>query len=718
MKFILRKQLGLYLINAIALIAVVAFAFLSGCDKTLDGEQIENKAPVVEFVNIPPGPVFDTVSTNPLVLDTVYTRFSRNPLIYWSGSDADGQIDYYRYMVKTEDELGGLTPEEFIETILQDSTGWKYLDVVQTVADPQTSDVVKLKALSDDPLVTYLVQYVFLQAFDEMGKESAVAYRAFSRNDSPPNTFISKFGDVSFINSKTPGVITGVYLDWRALDPDYPGNENVPPFDFQWRLYGPFDDYVEDDNGDQILSFYDKYLSTVYITPTQRVFYTGDSIEVCDTSAQDSSITCSTYVVGVDEFPIGALPGTFSQILDVDKIDAENDPAFNKLVDSSDGWTNDSSLTMFDVYKNYVPPVGGDTTVEMSYVFWVKSRDDALVEDLVPDYESFKVINPRFERDVVVMDFNPTGYNAPMNSPVLDRENPEGKALVSREFWKSVVDNWGEKKFPGEWDDSRFDIELQASGVARDYLFVSSPPIVSMLKHKVVILYYDEIFGFSSSLDNVYDAIDAGVNVWLCMRNSIGGSYASEDFLDRVSVSGDYSKYFAVNLTNFSNWGNFAQKRGIYIQDFVGAISDDKLGGWPNLPLDTALLHKNYMWKSSVGIIWVPEHPAMPEVNWMGFIQKYPIAFENSIGYVYAEPVYLYNSKLNQDRAEYGFPYMMEYQGSPVGHLVDGPYFKTVHFSFTPLALQPDSFKIASDRVLNYLYEEDLVAPVTKNRYR
>ncbi len=207
----------------IALFSISSLFLLSGCSDTLEGEVNENIKPVVQFVNIPPEG----------------QQFSRNPEIYWMGTDRDGLIDYYRYHIKDSaavNALGG--PVTYVENL--SDAEWIQIDVNQTESDPHTTTVMPLVADTVSPVIIAIGQYVFLQGFDTEGLGSDVVYRLFNRNDNPPETRIFNMAaDTPFVNSIFEGgIITGVRIRWEGSDrKDY---EDIgltpPPFDFEWRL--------------------------------------------------------------------------------------------------------------------------------------------------------------------------------------------------------------------------------------------------------------------------------------------------------------------------------------------------------------------------------------------------------------------------------------------------------------------------------------------------
>ena len=92
--------------------------FFGGCSKNLDGDTYANEKPVVWFVNVPPED----------------SRSSVNPIVNWYGQDRDGQIDYYRYIVVREGDMG----------TAMGKTNWNPLD------DP----------LTETELATYVSDYL------------------------------------------------------------------------------------------------------------------------------------------------------------------------------------------------------------------------------------------------------------------------------------------------------------------------------------------------------------------------------------------------------------------------------------------------------------------------------------------------------------------------------------------------------------------------------
>jgi len=686
--------LGLLLIALSAL-------YLAGCTDTLDGEVYENQKPVVHFANIPPEG----------------GRFSRNETVYWYGTDPDGLIDYYRYYVAKVSDIGFMAPEDYILKV--SDSDWIEIDIDSAQTNPQTENIIPLAADFDDPVNTYVSQWIFLQAFDMEGLGSDIVFRLFSRNDHPPETRILPIPPTSlpFVNGDSGGVVTGVKLGWSGSDRlDYP-EADWPPFEFEWRLYGPYSKSL-------FSIMVDSFVQCVFVTIDGFVYDVNDTVVYCDTTYGDITIiTCDTFAVSdlcseEEDVPTwGHLEKKFS----VDDTSFINNPAFNRLVDCScnddpppddptknciDPWVLNTSEILYNVYKN----AQFDTTVQMKFMFWVRCRDDAFVADLVPTFDSFPVIDPRYEREVIVVDLAgmpSAGWCLPVKE-------------VRTAYWVDAINNW---KPDVDFDTTGIGGNTGGEGISPDYIDVAmrlEVPLVILLKHKVAILYDDRISGwnFSDVSHNVYTAIDAGVNVWATWRVPLEPNVSER----AINIPFDYTWYFGVSRMTYSNWSGLALVPcwgGDYeparVEDFIGAYAIDSLE-WPNLTIDTALLHNRFQWSpaasldSCLGFIpsktafpYLPPSPAFPEVNWSVRSPWRP-----------TEVLYLYKSVYGSDHPEGGV-YNME--GNPIAHRMNTTQFRTVHFNFTPLPIQQDSMQKVVNKVLDWLFPSELSSPTNKIRY-
>ena len=696
----------------------LSLLFVSGCSSDWQGEATTNLAPVVGFINSPPE------STN----------FSRNSVIYWWGSDPDGIIAFFRYHVATFDELGPDAPGAYIQTV--NDTDWTVLEVDVSNSQPGTQDIIKLSADLDDPVNTFVQQYVFLQAFDEEGMGSIIVWRIFGRNDNPPQTilFNPPAIDQPFVDAvQSGGVITGVKMRWRGEDLiDFP--QDPPPFEFEYRLYGPYND--------SIFNLIDSlFFTRRYVTADGGVFIIGDTIIKCDTTitlpqlivcdttidttaspqdtaivcdtttlAPDTAITCDTLVVSLLTPTTAA--GGLEDFFNIDTSLFTDNPLFNsiafKSVNSLDGgpWVEKTGDTIFNVFASYKDtiPASRDTTVEMNFVFWIRCRDDAQVPDIVPAFKEVRVLNPRYEREVLIIDVTET-------LSIQRWTNRWVNEITARGFWYDVIKNWADARGdPSLYLDTSRTPERGKQ--FRDYLVTKrtrdTVSIATLLKHKVIILYNEGVKHLDIERDimpKIYKAIDAGVNVWLTMRAPIGGSAQAQP-LAIMFASVNYARYFGVTSMVYSGWVCHAQgfcSPQARIEDFIGAKA--RQPGWVDMVVDKTRLRNLLNWDIAVPALgWdsTQINYGLPEVGW-------------SIRTFGTELLYKYTSYYGPTHP-LGDNFIFE--AAPVAHRLNAGLYRTVHCNFTPLVLDPIAFQSMADSVLNWLYDPTLGgAPPAKPRY-
>lgn len=668
------------LVISILLLLTFSILFFAGCTSTLEGDVYENKKPIVYFATIPPEG----------------QDFSVNPVIYWYGTDNDGLIDYYRYHIATKNVVGDMPPEDYIQTISADQ--WTYIDVDPSAANPQTKNSLPLTADTTNPVRGFVPQWVFLQAYDTEGMASDIVYRLFLRNDNPPETYILiNADDIPFVNSEQPGgIVTGVRLRWLGEDPiDYPSDP--PPFEFEWRLYGP---YTDEDTA--VIN--NTYRKKVFVTTDGFVYNIGDTIIRCDTSFTEGGLeeTCDTTVV---------VPGMPNSVLGVmDKIFDINDPNFinsnyNEVADSSwngvDSWILNTSDTLYNVFKN----IDTNETFERNFLFWCRSRDDAFVPDLTPACSALSVIEPKYENDVAVLDFTYTiGLNSYNNTN-----------FNIKEWWMDKINKW----------DPQTGFTLN-DYYSRSFVLSSAPMLKTLLSYKILICYNESLSGSQIAAPgkrigvDLYKAIDAGVNVWLSMRCPLIGA-GNNPPIPYVLPPVEYFFYFAVQQTQFSSWTYWGCDAGFCsapfyfrTEDFVGAYSLKPQ--WPEVNILGTHVQNRLKSVAIPGMEYNPDVPALGEVNY-------------SVAGTGAEVMYLYKSFYG---ASHPFGRQMDFdynqEGTPVGHRFNTGVFKTVHFDFTMTCLDDTTLTIPGDSsstpvqalidtVLNFLYDPTIAAPVSEIRY-
>lgn len=681
---------------ALALLGL-AMIMLSGCTDTLEGNLNENLSPIVYFVNIPPEDF----------------SFSHNPEVYWYGSDPDGQIDYYRYLVATADEIGENTYDSAYSWAAgQHDTMWTYVDVELDQSDPRTACVVPLTADLVDPVNTFVDQFVFVQAYDNNGAPSNIAARRFNRNDHPPATRVwNVANDTPFVNASVAGgIVTGVKLRWEGSDErDYDEQGLIaPPFEFEWRLFGPY-------TRDSMQYIMDNFVEIVFVTPDIQFYHMGEELEMCDSTLVDDNgvpvweVSCTTIVFDSAAAESSTPYYRVDTLITVDDASWFDAKEIRHSWDGVETWVHDMYDTLYDVYQDYEY---GDSTIVRMYLFWCRSRDDAFVPDPTPAFQAFPVINPKYERDVLVFDMT-SGTGIPTGAIQLGTAG----LAIRKNYWKNLIETWN--------SSIDFSIETEFDDYMTRSTYTIMPGqgrnrLTKLLTYKLLILYSDHIqgpgFSTGANINPAYEpvltAIDAGVNCWITARSFCFGDYQTYEYYPAVPLELNY--YFGVEGVFFAGWGYWMKYKilgphaGIIerIEDFKGAYSIDE-SQWPNLAIDEGLLEELYVLDTdyySYDCEWIDSIASLPEVNWC----------ERRFG---TEVMYLYKSLYGANHPM-GHPYAIE--GAPVAHRLETNLFKTAWFMFTPLCIQPDSMQKLANDVLDFLYDPTISADkpvVTEDRY-
>jgi hypothetical protein len=707
-----RKTVLVLLITLCCL--VLAVMFVAGCAKKLEGNAYENEKPVVWFVNVPPEGA----------------RSSVNPIVNWYGQDRDGQIDFYRYVVVREDVIGdslgkpsdwnpvnqplsGVEVQLFVDNYLSNMADsvWTILNVEAEATDPHSSNIIPMSAQMDDPVRTFVPQFVFVQAFDDEGQGSDIVFRRFLRNDNPPATRIVGFIDnFPYINSEFPrGPATGIRVRWQGTDVvDYP--TDPPPFEFEWKLLGPYSETAYQ-------SLINQYRKKVFITNDARVFRFGDpkhivgidtiwnvdstaiiridtlklgtALIVCDTTYEHGVEIESCDTILIDTLTGGNIYGVIDTLLMVFDTAFENSQ-YNLVAKTSgdeDGnvWTTDVRDSLYDVYKHHP----ADTTQVARYIFAIRSRDDALVPDLTPAWKSFIVINPQHERDVVVINWSNTA----------DENSAISTKVTS--YWTEAMNNWIAQT--GRTGVVEYVPSLDYRRAAN---FTQNNTMLQLiLKYKVAVVVQDaEVSGAWSNqgqaAQNVMVGLQTGVNVWVAARVPIGNHPTSAPFhLD--SANGNYQYFFGVLSYTFPGWssGFYTTLDGDGLglprtEHFIGTLSLDK-EQWPEVSVDTALLHSCYKWEGAISPPQFPYRPFLPQLGALPQVGWCVRAFDTEV-------MYLFKSMYGNEHAMFTH---LSFHGRPVGIRLNRGLFRTVHMLFTPLALERTTGQQMVNDVLDWLYD-------------
>jgi hypothetical protein len=705
MEIMTRNKRGAILV-ILASLAVLWFS--AGCGDRVSGERFTNQPPEMYFVNIPPGG----------------TRTSVDPAVYWVGTDRDGLIDHYRYHVVRIDEMDGLGPDEYIQTVLSNlpDDAWTYVTI--EVDNPATTNVVSISADLNDPVSTYIESYIFAQAFDDRGASSQIVYTQFFRNDNPPDTDINLENKV-FIDAAQPGgAITGIRFAVDAEDPD-PADSL---FEFRWKILGPYISDEESGAGEWELML-DEYVRTAVLTNDARVYIIGYGFidTVVTTTLADGELVIESSLVLMDTFDTDIDPfyGSFRQVLDMEAL--EQDPFNYRAVDSSlsggSAWVsnNRSPLyrdSVFNVYRN----APSDSTIQRKFLIWAQCRDAARVGDGIPAWVDRDVVLPRYERDIILLDF--VGLFGRINAPVA----PLGGVDSSKAYWKRAIDSWSDRYQGGT---VQFDVFDQGTDWVNLPSIGQRISLAKLLGYKTIILYNDNInppgfielagSGISAVGQAVFTAIDAGVTVLAMWRAPFEGGIV-RPFDDVMIPPASYQGYFGIKNFVYTGWANAARDGinvdtlPVRIEDFMGglALSND-VPGWPDINVDTANLHSRYLWFSSArsdsAWAWDPgywEKPdgtfgprkldptvyALPEVGWTALTD-------------HAQALYLYKSHYGR-RPPFGTRYIFD--GRNIAARVETNMYRTAHFMFTPLGMEDGPMQTIIDSLMNFLYDPDLAS--------
>jgi hypothetical protein len=425
--------------------------------------------------------------------------------------------------------------------------------------------------------------------------------------NNPPNTYIHGLvAGIPFINAVAPGnSATGVRLRWGATDlVDHPYDN--PSFAFEYRIYGPYTDAEH--------SWIDDHLiREVFRTDDGHMFFRGAGAQyvLCDTTWLPGGVQqllCDTVLLDTIESEVSF--GRLDTLLDID------DPAFavyDRIAassgDGTDTWTTDLADSAYNLFANQP----SDTTVRANFYVWVRARDplDPEVIDPTPAFQRVEIIEPKHERDLLVIDWGVNAFeNAALRTP-------------NRNFWSAAAQHWilngnhnGSAEFSPAVDWRHIDTYQETQTTRKPTLLLTD-----VLRHKLVIVVQDvPMAGLWSSQglevrDGIMTAMATGVNAWVVARVPFGNAGLQSPFA-QYNGSVNYQYFFGAAQYIFPGWGSHlytnSSSYGLpRTEDFVEAYSEDALR-WPNLAIDTALLRACYKWE---GCVPSPDCYSDPDCN-------------------------------------------------------------------------------------------------------
>jgi hypothetical protein len=511
------------------------------------------------------------------------------------------------------------------------------------------------------------------------------------------------------------------------------------------------------------------YVESVFVDLYGDFYKKGDfyrTIRDIDTTIDttivppDTTVDTTFNFILVDTLQAGSPIGNWSNFILLDSLtDSLNRVAAESHDPLSDSyWTYESAANIYNVFGKQIVKPAADTTRLKYFMLWCQARDDSKVPDPVPEYKWLSVIEPKFERDVLVLDATPMGFvlTGIMNWPVfpdafyaLGKKFPSNTPVTVKEVYGALINNWK----PGSFDTANIlpvlnvyyengalaaKIDYPKFRCTQDYyqignlrsapsLGVGSVSLRDVLKHKIIILIKDSP---SRQLQiatieglEILKGISAGMSAWAMVR----GPFSSSP-LDYNGVIMEaplpYRLFFGVDAINWTAWigmdvyfptpGDstpFGPPGQIRIEDFIGAYSMTSF--LPDIRLDSTLLETRYHWMPGKGIYQFPYRcedgstivdsgGALPEV---GYIQR-------AYG---TEPLYLYRSVYGtrspkiESKCGIRVGNVEKFDGSVVACRYETPLFRTSHFSFTFLPVPEQTAQTIFNEMMDWLAVQPFV---------
>lgn len=558
-------------VAAIAVLAVVVV----GCSRLdITGPEVTNKAPELILANVPAGG----------------TEFSANPVVYWFGTDVDGRVTRYDYAVLPESTVqryleeqgcpGGSNmsdAERFIQcandedfqwiSVFVDSTSDQSLPTERTVnlyaafdtldCDSQLTQIVDV----DNDTVYYvsipvrcisksIQQYMFIRAIDDLGASSQIKYRSYLRNNHWPETVINP--DFELRSRSHPYFsLPELTQTYRGILVTWEGSDrqdfirDEPPLQFYWRVFGPYDS-----------------------PPT-----------LADTL--DPS--------GERRIPV--------------RESMSDDPRYGV-------WVSDTLAYVYNLWKD-VDAVAGpsDTSRTGWFGIVVSSRDDAFVPDPSPDFVAFRAIDPKFERDVLLVSQAIWNPNAALALPTCSTDkNSANYPTCCHDFWTRMGDvlneasprgweyekDWAEvnEQNPVEYRSPDGTVDtlycrrfLDPPDFERPNCYPHGPTLDVMARHRLVIYNHEDMDVPTSKggINNVLsEYLDIGGMLWMVDRipfmlgTEVGGGARVIDFTSDPDFHGRWpTQYFNVEGLFFPAWRDGLNNDATKVES-----NDEFIGGY------------------------------------------------------------------------------------------------------------------------------------------
>jgi len=486
-----------YLIFGLITLAVSLLLYNCTPDK-LTGEMVENVKPTIGFTNLP-------------INDSVY---SYNATIYWYSEDIDGQVMGYYYLVMLEDDIDGVVDSAFIANVLDT------ISIDQWVSTEETEVTIQMYASADEN--DTLHQYIFVKCQDDDDAFSETIYYSLFRKNHLPETYLGDLPgyDTSGTHvepiwclSDTNSLWSGIRLSWSGEDTlDFP--EGSPAFQYEWKLYGPYD-----------TSAYDFGAQTINLDLSDAI---SDSLFAASCADNDDG-----YLLASGDVDISSC---------------------------EDVWVWDLDVTL----------VGLNTGC---YIITVRARDDALVPDTSVAWGTFIVIEPLWvnhpdlANDILIIQatqFN-TGHirGWPPIYAVYEGDSTFFPTEVM-DFYGQMIDSAGDYTYD-VYGDPVFGWQTSANFPSMADLARYRMVIIDDMDYRKVELAFDDLHPFVRVLKNY---LSIGGKAWVIGRQSFYESPSNtagfRDFAS-TSLAFEFFDLSAGNYAEMSLTGTTAE--------FIGATS-------------------------------------------------------------------------------------------------------------------------------------------------
>ena len=567
-------------------------------------------------------------------IPTSGTQYSKNPVLYWFASDEDGYIKEYRYVVKKADEIND-DPLTYITNTVQDEDydDWSSIVIGENPSQSPTTDTIQFFADIDPEI--YVKQYFFVQAVDNHGAVSRLT-DTISENGQQKISILAY--RMFYRNNHAPN--THLYFEdtilYYSLDTLYESYDGIP---FSWEG----SDSLDYKRAQPKFEFH------------WQLYGPFDSID--DTSTSDpSKLVRESY-----------------------------DSTTNSV------WVEQEGVTLYDLYDK--APPSSETRTKW-FTFKVMSRDDAFVADPEPEITAFRVLEPKFEKDVLLIDNNTYFPGSMMILTARDikfygKDDP--RVLMFQERYSSIFEEAG---YPV--DDLYFHLNTDRPTDKR------VPGVDTLVKYKLVIMVADNCQTKNDGNKHwtpLANYMDIGGKVMLIGWNNFNPNIKPRGFLSFASGAFE-NHYFGINGEYMAGWGERDNMSapydewwwyitGITNEEMVQAVADERITGLPLvLSVDSNRLDDYFIAQNT----WIAEADTVFENDttvvrswfeknnypfkqnaepWVNYFEKDPSA----------EALYIANSLYDNPR---DFKFSGEtIDGKPIAVRKDGGLYKTAVFGFS-----------------------------------